>query len=158
MNYDRFKARIWDKQEKEMYYVGDNMPDNCYLDVVRKYYDNFTLIAVNEYGVAVGAYTKEIDNRLQILNISFGDRFVPMQCTGLKDKNGKLIYEGDIIVDVDSNYLIYWRTEYYGFLAKCLPETLDLSLDNFRYSEVFGSETEIIGNKWETPELLEESK
>lgn len=74
-----------------------------------------------------------------------------MQFTGLHDKNGKEIYEGDII---DFGGLkpieIIWRN--YGFKSKLIPfensEPIILTQEGFT---AFG---EIIGNIYENPELL----
>ena len=105
-NYDHLLTRIYDKQEKKMFYVGDRMPDNCYSDFLSKYHDNFTLLAINEYGLCVGAYTKDIRPQIQILNVSFGDRFIPMLCSAYKDCNKKLIYEHDVIKTPNIEYVI----------------------------------------------------
>lgn len=76
-----------------------------------------------------------------------------MQYIGLKDKNGKEIYEGDIIKADSFNPKIY-EIKYYvtGFYA-FNPKSSYLEIDSFHSSE--GCEFEIIGNIYENPELLE---
>ncbi len=69
-----------------------------------------------------------------------------MQYTGLKDKNGKEIYEGDI---VDGRR--YYRPKLYGKrIVKW--DFYDLhDLENWCSRK----EVEVIGNVWENPEILE---
>ena len=83
--------------------------------------------------------------------LGFSDDIVLMQYTGLKDKNGIEIYEGDIISFGGAiNYIVIWGDE--PFLA-------------FYYKPIAGGEMfvlkkreceklEVIGNIFENPELL----
>ena len=73
------------------------------------------------------------------------------QSTGLKDKNNKEIFEGDILGTQDGllNGVVEYRTDL-GMLTNSL-----IRYNNFERLCNIASEREIIGNIYENPELLE---
>jgi len=124
--------RAWDKKEKKFItsfavingncYVEKNSDDDSYVDVIS---DG----AVKTYYSSWATYQK-VDAELT-------------QYTGLKDKNGKEIYEGDILQSIHGNYTFVY------FLAGCFWAGTELLKDRFLDS------LNIVGNKFENPELLE---
>lgn len=72
-----------------------------------------------------------------------------MQLTGLKDKNGREIYEGDIVQFPD-------KIARYGHVARDVVEYKDGGFWPFTdpYIPVAVEELEIIGNVYENPELI----
>lgn len=79
------------------------------------------------------------------------------QYTGLTDKNGKKIFEGDIVncvYDGDlRTYIVVWDKEELDFKATNGEESFG---NNFRYL-CCNEEVEIIGNIHDNPELMDDS-
>ncbi|MGR6115733.1 YopX family protein [Aeribacillus composti] len=81
-----------------------------------------------------------------------------MQYTGLKDKNGKEIYEGDLLTDYGEAPPLYVEySEKHG--AYCFVDKFDPS-GTVYYTPlmIYYEQMEVIGNIYANPELLEVAK
>jgi uncharacterized phage protein (TIGR01671 family) len=112
--------------------------------------------------------SKQMYRWSQIASISLVDfefeHYYLTQFTGLKDKNGKEIYIGDILVtsNSDETYDI-WNKETYGYsIVEADKESLGFNFTNWSidheedfdesvYSLMF---VEVVGNIFENPELI----
>ena len=127
----RWNMRIWDDDKKEWLCQSDK-------DALTYYGFNIT-----------GGETTEF----QGLPKWHPDRhLIWEQSTGLKDKNGKEIYEGDIMRFDAIDYEIYWSSDFSGWHNRRTDKGERIYGSN-SFEEVtrFGS---VIGNIHENPELL----
>lgn len=120
------RYRAWDKEFKEMVQVDALVFEE---QIIKATYKNGNVVK------------EELKN------------YVLMQSTGLRDKNGKEIFEGDIIDSTD------------GFLTGVIEFRVSLGMfvsylveyNNFERLCNIASSRKIIGNIWEHPELAEVS-
>ena len=87
------------------------------------------------------------------------------QFTGLTDKNGKNVFEGDILKDEYGRIiLVIWREKFAKFAFKLIKSTGENWTKNFSYADMWSwfdlenNLPEVIGNIYDNPELLEEKK
>lgn len=117
----QIKFRIWDLKRKEWVHDTSN--------------------AVNLLGetIILGEILRRPDDSM--VRIEELNELVVMQFTGLKDKNGKEIYDGDILLDVTKEIrVIDWEE---GSLTPFGLEYYE-DLEDFK----------IIGNIYENPDLI----
>ena len=90
----------------------------------------------------------------------FADLIIPStlcQCTRLKDKNGKLIWENDIIECKDGKHNFQTQIEWDAYCAGFIfqdTETSAVGLDAITENGLY-SESKVVGNIFDNPELLE---
>lgn len=125
------KFRAWDKK----YNVMDN---GCYSDTFIGF--DGSLHEIGEYYTYTGGgKTDEI----------VSDRFVLMQFTGLCDKNGKEIYEGDVVLFMHEIGDQDWSSEIY--LVKFKNGAFNIA---YSFDDNTSDECTLLGNAYENPELL----
>lgn len=131
---DRFKFRVYDKENKCMHYPS-------------RYHNygivNGTVVKIESYPTANGAY---LGKRIAW---EFDDAVI-MQSTGLKDKNGKLIFEGDIVKQNKTMYCVTWEKGSYGFYDIRTKITYTVEF-------IMSKRLEVIGNIYQDKDLLNEN-
>ena len=121
MNQREIKFRAWDKKNKRLYEVWElTLEEDGSVDILRMW----------------GMKGRQM--------FKLGEEIELMQYTGLKDKNGKEIYEGDIV-----------KTNNKRIFSIEIPDIFYKLADGSWMTETdFG----VIGNIYENPELLERGR
>ena len=139
---DRFKVRVWNTLVKKFSYF-----DKPEMQIGTDGFDSGLIFPLS-------------DNS----NLYMGKYSEPQFCTGLKDKNCKLIYDGDILKYTSKptntqknnpeykpfteNYSVVWEDFYTGYNLRSKEKVNCFNLG------IMTKDCEIIGNIHETPELL----
>ena len=123
----RAKRKNWRELPKEMWWVEGY------------------LYGIWERRYILWGMTNDVPNMVEV------DPSTICQCSGLKDKNGKLIWENDIIKCEGIITAVSWNTKYASWV---------LTRKGWMYHHFFGEsqdpeECEVICNIFDNPELLE---
>lgn len=119
---ERFKFRVWDKKHNE--YIPSSMISTLLYFGHR-----------DEFHIEFECFS------------TFDDSLIIEQCTGLSDKNGNLIYEGDVVKDMWGDALfIKWRDSEARFAAEDDNVAYDLE-DVVDGCDIIGNVHEQTGQK-----------
>lgn len=164
MNNDRFKFRCWVFDEFGKFthtFLDKDSEISEYSEVLCRYYVYSSMVLDGEIVVPLedvqrasglndddfGYYCEYLDDRINEFDYVFLGGALE-QCTGGKDRNGKLIYEGDILEGGGCRYVVKWDEFMHGFYG-CADDETCFTLGKFLIKN-----SVIIGNIHENPELL----
>ena len=135
--------------------IGENMEDR-YLFKAKRLDNHYWILGFLSVNKTCKYFIRPICG--SALSSEEVDKNTICQCTGLKDRNGKLIFENDIVAYWDT-----YSTENGWAEADCIgkvvwdDETLSFQVTNRLSSESYEvlDECSVIGNIFDNPDLLE---
>lgn len=133
---NKFKFRMYDTNVNKMYIPNDFEEVECVYECIKQ--------QIN--------WDLDVDYDVKFNHLEDGRFF--MQCTGLKDKNGKLIYEGDIINCFDCRPCSrsFPLVEKGIITYKKAQFIVNTKFTEYLFEDI--EDIEIIGNIYENKELL----
>lgn len=155
-HYEEFEPTFYLKNV-DVFYTGEIGIDyDVLLDAVKKQSKNLTEKEIGQ----IMQHFEDNSNSLECDFVTIKPDKI-LQCTGLKDKNGKLIFEGDVVKFKDNITINGSKTHiavvehneaFNAFMYHA--ECMGLYSVNKVQNEQF--DVEVIGNIYENPELLKE--
>lgn len=134
---DRFKYRVWNNKKRKYEDAENDTLDYFICCIPGVVYESHCCVFDDLTEAEEGHYSLE-------------------QCTGLKDKNGKLIYEGDILGYYDKDGKLYnvGSVKYGVFNCSCCEGVYGFTADDADIRQ--HGDYVILGNIHENIELLED--
>lgn len=111
---------------------------------MRYYFEDGIYFIKYEWGINIGKSTFTMPS-----NVSKSNSFVDCQFIGLKDKNKKEIYEGDIVKYYNKTGEVIYESKYGGYVIFNKNNKKGVKLEKF-----IANDSEIIGNICENKNLL----
>jgi len=155
---------IQNKTQREIKFRGWHTQQKVMFSAEEMAKDQLTLLPTGEFINVSNISTK-------LSTIYPKDKFIPLQFTGLHDKNGKRIYEGDICridmrdafpsceTDYITRVIEFWNGQFVFHARRYEVDYINFGLwvrsNNY---ETTLKQVEVVGNIYQNPELLEAVK
>lgn len=134
----KFRGRSVEAFSEEEWKYGYLIEDEGYSFIINQ------VIEANEQYITIGSWCPVNPDTLG-------------QSTGLRDKNGKEIFEGDILDYRGRKALVRWHGSYASFIYRFVDEPHKQKAE-WKPLYLAYMKCEIIGNIYENPEFLEDKK